>query len=377
MEHIYSNISEMTTKKYTIKPMQFPEDGETTILEYTMMNYTRLQMITKTYVVDFEPKSYKECPIRHANEYDSEKAEHPAPELAMRPVAMCRDPFRLGKHKIVLCEPIYADQRNDDVAFNTRKKCKEILEQVSEHEPWFGIEQEFYITDKNDIPLDWSMFEPSIDINSEMTIGDHVGFERQFVDLHLRACIYAGLKMYGSVREMNPSQWEFQVGPLQGIQTADQLILARYILVRLAEIHNVKISFRNIDCARDTNARQTFHLNFSTRKTRAEGGIKTAYEIIENVSKYPQEAMFKYYDLSNGEEMKWYLDSDFYMPSYHTFKYTIGDKHESSIRIPTHVANEGKGYIEERRPVSNADPYDACRVFAVAALFDHNGEVIL
>ena len=44
------------------------------------------------------------------------------------------------------------------------------------------------------------------DINSEMVIGDQIGFERQFVDLHLRACIYAGLGMYGCVREMFPSQ---------------------------------------------------------------------------------------------------------------------------------------------------------------------------
>lgn len=79
-------------------------------------------------------------------------------------------------------------------------------------------------------------------------------------------------------------QWEFQVGPLPGIQTADQVLLARYILVRLAEIHNVKISFRNIDCARHTNARQTFHLNFSTKNTRAEGGIK--FVLLCNIRKH-------------------------------------------------------------------------------------------
>ncbi|XP_045161651.2 glutamine synthetase-like [Mercenaria mercenaria] len=377
MEQIYSTLSAMTSKEYTVQPMRFPEDGNKVILEYTMVNYTRLDLITKTYVVDFEPKSVEECPIKHTHEFDSDKAEYPAPEITMKPVAMCRDPFRLGKHKIVLCEPLYADQRNKDIAFNTRKKCKEILEKVKEQEPWFGIEQEFYITDKNDIPLDWSIHELSIDINSEMTVGDHVGFERHFVDLHLRACIYAGLEMYGSVREILPSEWEFQVGPLPGIQTADQLILARYILVRLAEIHNVKISFRNIDCARDTNARQALHLNFSTKKTRAEDGIKSIYEIIANISKYPQEALFRHYDLSHGEEMKWYLDSGFYVASYHKFKHTIGEKHKSSIRIPRHVANEGKGYIEERRPVSSADPYDVCRVFTYAALFDHNGEPLL
>lgn len=50
------------------------------------------------------------------------------------------------------------------IEYNTRKKCKAVLEQVKvkEHEPWFGIEQEFYITDKNDIPLDWAHFKPSI-----------------------------------------------------------------------------------------------------------------------------------------------------------------------------------------------------------------------
>jgi glutamine synthetase len=69
-------------------------------------------------------------------------------------------------------------------------------------------------------------------------------------------------------------QWEFQVGPSPGIQAADHVIFARYILLRLAEMHNVKISFRNIDCARGTNARQTFHLNFSTKKSREEGGLQ-------------------------------------------------------------------------------------------------------
>lgn len=86
--------------------------------------------------------------------------------------------------------------------------------------------------------------------------------------------------------------------------------------------------------------------------------------------------MYKHFDLSDGEEMKWYLSGAFYMPSYDVFKYTVGDKDKSSIRIPTHVVNRGKGYLEERRPVSNADPYDVCRVFTIAALFDHDGKVI-
>ena len=56
------------------------------------------------------------------------------------------------------------------IEYNTRKKCKEILEQVKEHDPWFGIEQEFYITDKNDVPLDWALFNPSIGMHMKYVL---------------------------------------------------------------------------------------------------------------------------------------------------------------------------------------------------------------
>lgn len=40
-----------------------------------------------------------------------------------------------------------------------------------------------------------------------------------------------------------PGQWEFQVGPVEGIAIGDQLWAARYILKRIAEDYNVTISF--------------------------------------------------------------------------------------------------------------------------------------
>ena len=42
------------------------------------------------------------------------------------------------------------------------------------------------------------------------------------------------------------------------------------------------------------------------------------------------------------------------------FSYGIGNR-AASIRIPTSVANKGgAGYIEDRRPASNIDPYIVC-----------------
>ena len=47
------------------------------------------------------------------------------------------------------------------------------------------------------------------------------------------------------------------------------------------------------------------------------------------------------------------------MPGQWEFKYGVGDR-GASIRIPTPVANAGYGYLEDRRPASNMDPYLVC-----------------
>merc|ERR1719482_2328994 len=46
--------------------------------------------------------------------------------------------------------------------------------------------------------------------------------------------------------------------------------------------------------------------------------------------------------------------------SFKKFSYGVGNR-AASFRIPTQVAaDNGKGYIEDRRPASNIDPYIVC-----------------
>ena len=42
--------------------------------------------------------------------------------------------------------------------------------------------------------------------------------------------------------------------------------------------------------------------------------------------------------------------------AYNEFKYGTADR-TASIRIPRNVADTGRGYLEDRRPNANADPY--------------------
>ena len=52
------------------------------------------------------------------------------------------------------------------------------------------------------------------------------------------------------------------------------------------------------------------------------------------------------------------------------FKSGVADR-GASIRIPRQVANEGHGYLEDRRPGANADPYQiANRILKTIAEID-------
>ncbi|XP_045157169.2 glutamine synthetase-like [Mercenaria mercenaria] len=354
--------------------MTFPEGEDSpVILEYVIADYRRINMITRTYVVNFEPKSAEECPVRCICIWDSSKMIPPCPDLALTPVAICRDPFRLGRHKIVLCEARYVDKPDKIVEFNTRIACKEMMDKVADKEPLYTFEQEYFVVDENDVPLDWSHYSQEIDFDFEINVGSHSCIERDLAETHLRACLYAGLTISGMNREMFPSQWEYQVGPLPGLEACDQVYISRYILMRLAEMNNLHVTFKNPDCTRDTKVRSAMHLNFSTKQTREDGGIEHLHKLIENVEKHPQEAIMKYYDLKKGKEMRWFLSGIAYMPHYDEFICKVGEKDGCTIRIPARVAFEGKGYLEERRPTSDSDPYDVCRVFTAAAVFEANG----
>ena len=47
--------------------------------------------------------------------------------------------------------------------------------------------------------------------------------------------------------------------------------------------------------------------------------------------------------------------------SYKDFRFGVSDR-GASVRIPWQVAKEGKGYIEDRRPNANIDPYVVTRL---------------
>ena len=130
----------------------------------------------------------------------------------------------------------------------------------------------------------------------------------------------------------------------------DQLWMARYLLYRVAEEFGVQITFAPKPIPGDWNG-AGLHTNVSTEDMRKDGGLKVIEAVMEKFEKRHVEHIAVY-----GEGNADRLTGRHETGSIDKFTYGVADR-GSSIRIPRQVAAEGKGYFEDRRPASNACPY--------------------
>eukprot|EP00300_Choanocystis_sp_HF-7_P033469 c45818_g1_i1.p1 GENE.c45818_g1_i1~~c45818_g1_i1.p1 ORF type:complete len:592 (+),score=115.55 c45818_g1_i1:49-1776(+) len=271
-------------------------------------------------------------------------------EVIIKPRRIFPDPFRGGNNILVMCDT-YTPQ-GDPLPTNHRYIANKIFQQALDEKPWFGLEQEYTMFEADGrTPFGWPEGGfPAPQGQYYCSVGANNSFGRPIVEAHYSACLYAGITISGINAEVMPGQWEFQVGPAEGIKAGDELFMARYLLLRIAEIFGVVISFDPKPISGDWNG-AGMHTNFSTAAMRAEGGYKVILAAIERLSHKHKEHIAVY---GKGNERR--LTGRHETASIHKFSYGVANR-GASIRIPRAAEKDGKGYFEDRRPASNACPY--------------------
>jgi len=224
------------------------------------------------------------------------------------------------------------------------------MEKVREFHPWFGLEQEYTLM-QNNWPLGWPQGGyPNLHGRYYCSVGAEFIFGRKIVEHHYRACLHAGIRVGGTNSEGMPGQWEFQVGPSEGIQIGDDLWMARYILLRVAELYGVSVSFHPKPMPGEWSG-SGLHANFSTFAMREPGGLAEIKKAIEKLSHKHMQHM-SLYGANNQERLTGKEETS----HYDVFTWGCGDRN-SSVRINRKTEKDGKGWLEDRRPGANADPY--------------------
>jgi glutamine synthetase len=281
------------------------------------------------------------CELWNYDGSSTNQATTESSEIILKPVCTLNHPFIDGKLNICATYDI----NNNPLINNYYHNAKEIFNDEYYLHPWFGLEQEYFIY-KDDKPLGYNDNKSNIYYCSHINqhpLGVKIAHE------HLTACIKAGIKISGINAEVVPGQWEFQIGPVEGINAGNHMMAARYLLERIAIKEGVTINYHPKPI-NDSNG-SGCHVNFSTKQMREDNGYEIILDAVFKLEKNHDYHMI-HYGKDNNKRMTGHHET----ASYSEFTWGVGSRN-TSIRIGYDTFKNKKGYFEDRRPASNIDPY--------------------
>jgi glutamine synthetase len=302
------------------------------------------QIRSKTKIVKYFGRAGNEAPIWGFDGSSTEQAEGNNSDCVLYPVRVYPNPFD-DESSIVLCEVWNVNDTPHKT--NTRRMLEETLDDVQgDIDEWVGFEQEYTLF-QNNRPLGWPEDgepAPQGDYYCGRNIGENIMKE------HTDACIEAGISICGTNAEVMLGQWEYQIGAGGSIHMSDDLWVARWLMERICEKHNLSVSLHPKPITGDWNGAGC-HTNFSTKDMRDYGGIHIIHEACHKLEDKHQEHIEVY-----GQDNDQRLTGLHETCDINTFRWGVSDR-GASIRIPWQVEKDECGYLEDRRPSSNCDPY--------------------
>lgn len=331
---------------------------KTFFLEYIWLDGNSPQQLrSKTKIVEVKNEDKIKLSNWNFDGSSTSQAETSKSELILKPVNKFKNPF-IENGFLVMCEVYYPDGTRHET--NNRST---LVHSVSEFDQktMYGFEQEYIIYDsKTGKPLGWPQDGyPRPQGDYYCGVGANNVSGRKFVEEHAQLCLSAGLKISGINAEVMLGQWEYQIGPVYALCGCDQLWISRWILNRLSEKYGYRIELDPKPFLGNDWNGSGMHVNFSTEDMREELDCK--YDLVVEACKKLSEnieAHIEVYGKNNHNRLTGSNETC----SIGQFRWGVGDR-TASIRIPYSIKDDvTPGYLEDRRPASNADPYQVCNV---------------
>jgi glutamine synthetase len=323
-------------------------------LEYVWLDgyqpVANLRSKTKLVDGDAGKLTLEDLPVWGFDGSSTQQAEGKSSDCLLKPVALFPDATRKDAY-LVMSEVLLPNGQPHPT--NTRATIPD------DPDTWFGFEQEYFFF-KDDRPLGFpDNGFPAPQGPYYTGVGyKHIGsVARQLVEEHIDVCLAAGINIEGINAEVAKGQWEFQIFGKGSKYAADQLWIARYIMMRLCEKHGVDVEWHckpirgTYNAPLDWNG-SGMHSNFSTKYMREKGGKEYFDKLMAAFSKHMDEHIAVY-----GPDNHLRLTGLHETQSIDKFSFGLADR-GASVRVPHSFINSSyRGYLEDRRPNSAADPY--------------------
>jgi len=238
---------------------------------------------SKCRTVDASKATLKDLPSWNYDGSSTGQAPGEDSEVVIKPRAIFRDPFRPVGDNILVLTDTYTPG-GTPLPTNTRAPAEAIFRGNTE-KPWYGLEQEYTLFNLDKVtPLGWPKGGyPGPQGPYYCGAGADRSYGRAISEAHYKACLFAGLNIGGTNAEVMPGQWEYQIGPCEGIDAADQMMVSRYILNRVCEDFGVYCTLDPKPIEKGDWNGAGCHTNFSTEKMRKEGGFAVIEQAIRRL----------------------------------------------------------------------------------------------
>jgi glutamine synthetase len=300
---------------------------------------------SKSLIKDFDAfPTLEQLPNWGFDGSSTRQAEGHSSECVLKPIAVYPDSTKKNG-VLVMSEVLHPDLTPHST--NARATI------LDDPDTWFGFEQEyFFYQDGRPLgfpaegyPAPQGIYYTGVGYNA---VGD---VAREIVEKHLDLCIDAGINHEGINAEVAKGQWEFQIFGKGSKKAADEMWMARYLLMRLCEGYGIDINFHCKPILGDWNG-SGMHCNFSTKYLREVGGKEYFEALMAAFDKNKNEHIAVY-----GPDNHLRLTGLHETQSIDKFNYGLMNR-GASIRLPfSFIKNGYKGYLEDRRPNSAGDPY--------------------